>query len=105
MAYNMNFDSPLQVREGKLVVKGRSEHVEGTLVARHVVVRQDPDGFDTGPASDGVGWRADLDAESFTRGDALATGTETYVVDTRGTGDARAMVVTVNWSEIVRIET
>lgn len=107
MPYNMNFDATLTVTpDAKIVISGSSEPLDDVILAsRHVVLRQGV-AFAEAAAPGEPGWATEPQpAEDFADGDALAIGTETYVVDNAASRDVRATFLTVNWSQIVRIET
>ncbi|HEV2787418.1 MAG TPA: hypothetical protein VGV67_13560 [Solirubrobacteraceae bacterium] len=106
MAFNMNFNVTQNVSDGKIVITGSSEPLDDVVLAsRHVVLRQGA-AFAEGAAPGEPGWETKpLPADGFGEGDALAIGTETYVVDNAASQDERATFVSVNWSQIVRIET
>ena len=105
MPYSMNFNATQKLSDGKIAIKGTSEPLEGVVLAsRHVVLRQGA-AFADGPAPGDTDWATDpLPAEGFGKGDALALGTETYVVDNAASQDVRATFVKVDWSQIVTID-
>lgn len=106
MAFNMNFNATQDLTpDGKIVIKGSSEPIDDLVLAsRHVALRQGA-AFAEGAAPGEPGWKTEpLPGTGFGAGDALAIGTETYVVDNAASQDVRATFVSVNWSQIVRID-
>jgi hypothetical protein len=107
MGYNMNFDAKLKITSGGVTVTGTSEPLDGAhLVSRQVLLRQDTVLKD-GPAPGGATWTSEpLGAGEYQPGPALANGIETHVVDNADSQTGTlAMSVTVNWSQIVTLET
>jgi hypothetical protein len=104
MGLTGNFDSPLQLSAGRLMVSGSSDPLDdGELVARHVVVVQD--GVDPVQGAANLNlqkWEAGpLAAPGFEKGDALALGCETFLVHN---GAAIPSFSTFTWSQNVQIE-
>jgi hypothetical protein len=99
MPFNSNFDSPLAITGGGVTIKGASApFAGGELVARSVALEQSGT-IVNGDAGTGPDWASRaLDATGLRTGDALALGSETYLVR----GDAPAFV-TATWSQVVTL--
>ncbi len=101
MPFNMNFDSPVQLTDGTVEVKGSSEVLgeETTLLARFVTLQQGSNILPAAAADLALKWTtAALAADGLQSGDALALGTELHFIATPPT------FVSGTWSQIVRIE-
>ena len=102
MAFNRNFDTPLPIVGGVVDVTGSSDETPGMeLLSRHVALRQDRS-FAKGPANHSLKWGAKpaLAPSGFHPGPALATGTETFRVESPPTVTTFA---TFTWTQIVEL--
>jgi len=105
MAPKINFDTFAERTTAGIVVSGISERLEGAkLLHRHVVLTQGAK-FAEGVAQKDPQWETDppLRDDDFADDDALATGTELYVVGSPTEAGAAPTFVTMTWSETVKI--
>lgn len=99
--FRSNFDSRGFIKDDdRLIITGDLESSDaGSPVSRHVAVAQG-DAFASGRADGDRNWQMDntFETPGFMPGEALALGTETYVLQ----GPPR--FVTVTWSEVITLE-
>ena len=102
MALNRNFDTPLPIVGGVVDVTGSSDAVpDMELLSRHVALQQDRS-IVRGPATLSRKWGAEpaLPPSGFQPGPAVATGTETFRVDSP---PAVTTFATFTWTQMVEL--